>query len=69
MLSGWSKTLDDTYTFGFIYLPAFLAISVASAFTAPYGARYAHSLPDAHLKKIFAIVCLVLSIKMLLSVV
>ncbi len=69
MVNGWSKTLDDAYTFGFIYVPAFLAISVASAFTAPYGARYAHSLPDAHLKKIFAGVCLILSVKMLFSVV
>lgn len=69
MLSGWSKTLGDAYTFGFIYVPAFLAISVASAFAAPYGARYAHSLPDAHLKKIFAVISLALSIKMLFSVV
>ncbi len=69
MLNGWSKTLDDAYTFGFIYVPAFLTISVASAFTAPYGARYAHSLPDAYLKKIFAVICLALSIKMLISVV
>lgn len=67
-LSGWSKTLGDPYTLGFIYVPAFLAISITSSIAAPYGARYAHSLPDAHLKKIFAVISLALSIKMFLSV-
>lgn len=68
LISGWSKTLDVPYTFGFIYVPAFLAISIASAIAAPYGVRYAHSLPDAHLKKILAVISLGLSIKMLFSV-
>lgn len=68
-LSGWSITLGDPYTFGFIYVPAFLAISITSFIAAPYGARCAHSLPDAHLKKIFAVISLALSIKMLFSVV
>ncbi len=67
MISGWSKTLSDSYTFGYIYVPAFLAISIASFIAAPYGARCSHSLPDAYLKKIFAVISLVLSIKMLVS--
>ncbi len=68
-VSGWSITQDDPYTLGFIYVPAFLAISITSFIAAPYGARCAHSLPDAHLKKIFAVISLALSIKMLLSVI
>lgn len=67
MINGWSTTLDKPYTFGFIYIPAFLAISIASAITAPYGACCSHTLPEAKLKKIFAIICLVLSVKMLVS--
>ncbi len=67
-LSGWSKTQDDPYTFGFIYVPAFLAISITSFIAAPYGARCAHNLPDARLKKIFAVISVALSIKMLFSV-
>lgn len=67
MISGWSKTLGDPYTLGFIYVPAFLAISIASSIAAPYGARCSHSLPEAYLKKIFAVISLVLSIKMLVS--
>lgn len=69
MVSGWSKTLDVPYTFGFIYIPAFLAISITSAIAAPFGVRYAHSMPDAKLKKIFAIISLALSIKMLISII
>jgi uncharacterized membrane protein YfcA len=68
LVSGWSKTLDTPYTYGFIYLPAFLAISIASAIAAPFGVRFAHRLADSHLKKIFAVISLALSIKMLFSV-
>jgi uncharacterized protein len=67
MINGWATTMDKPYTFGFIYIPAFLAISITGAISAPYGARCSHNLPEAHLKKIFAIICMVLSIKMLVS--
>ena len=46
-------------------MPAFLAISINSFIAAPYGAGISNRLPEAHLKKIFAIISLVLSIKML----
>lgn len=60
---------DDPYTFGFIYLPAVLLISVVSIFTAPYGAKLAHKLPVATLKKIFGILLMLLSLKMLWSII
>ncbi len=69
LISGWSKTAGNPYTLGFIYVPAFLAIALASSITAPYGARYAHSLPDVFLKKIFAVISLILSITMLASII
>jgi uncharacterized membrane protein YfcA len=68
LISGWSKTAGNPYTLGFIYVPAFLAIAIASFITAPYGARYAHSLPEVHLKRIFAVISLILSITMLVSI-
>ena len=68
MINGWSKTQTDPYTFGFVYIPAFLAISIASVIAAPYGARCAHGLPEKKLKRIFAAISLLLSIKMLYSV-
>ncbi len=69
LLSGWSKTAGDPYTFGFIYLPAFLAISVSSFISAPYGAASAQKLPDIHLRKIFALISLGLSLKMLFALI
>jgi uncharacterized membrane protein YfcA len=41
-------------TLGYVYLPALVVISLASVLTAPLGARAAHSLPTATLKRIFA---------------
>lgn len=68
LINGWSKTLDDAYTLGFIYVPAFITVSIASILAVPYGVRWAHKLPESQLKKILAIVSLLLSIKMLVSV-
>ena len=53
------------YSLGFIYLPALVLISVASVFTAPVGAKFAHRLPVAALKKVFAGVLMLLCAKML----
>lgn len=69
MISEWSKTMSAPYTFGFIYIPAFLVISITSLIAAPIGAGYSTNLPEKQLKKIFAIVSLLLSMKMLYSVV
>jgi uncharacterized protein len=69
LISGWSKALGNSYILGYIDVPAFLAISITSFIAAPYGAGCSHHLPEAHIKKIFAIISLVLSIKMLVSVV
>jgi uncharacterized membrane protein YfcA len=55
------------HTLGFVYLPALLGVSAASMVTAPLGARLAHSLPTGGLKKIFALLLIVMGTKMLLS--
>ncbi|HXV21903.1 MAG TPA: sulfite exporter TauE/SafE family protein, partial [Desulfuromonadales bacterium] len=52
---------------GFVYLPALAGVALASIFTAPIGARLAHSLPVSQLKKIFALLLIVMGSKMLLS--
>jgi uncharacterized membrane protein YfcA len=52
-------------TLGYIYLPALAVISAASVFTAPLGAKVAHALPTATLKKIFAALRGALSVYML----
>lgn len=67
MISGWSRTLHNAYTLGYVYVPAFLAISVASFIAAPYGVRCSQRLSEAQLKKLFASISLLLSVKMLVS--
>lgn len=67
MISGWSNTSGSAYTLGYVYVPAFLAICITSVIAAPYGVRCSHGLPEKSLKKIFAVISLLLSIKMFVS--
>jgi uncharacterized membrane protein YfcA len=53
------------WTLGYVYLPALLGISVTSALMAPVGARLAHRLPVATLKKAFAVFLLALAVKLI----
>ena len=39
---------------GYVYLPAALAVAVASVLAAPYGTRLAHALSGQALKRVFA---------------
>jgi len=55
-------------TLGFVYWPAALAIAGVSIFTARVGAALTHTLPLALLKKLFALLLIGLSLKMLHSV-
>lgn len=55
------------HTFGFVYLPALVGIVCASVLTAPLGARLAHSLPVDRLKRIFAVLLIVIATRMLIS--
>ena len=69
IVNGWSHTSSEAGTLGLVYLPAVIFISMSSFFFAPLGARYAHRLPVPTLKKVFAVMMIALSIKMLSSVV
>jgi uncharacterized membrane protein YfcA len=51
-------------TIGYLYLPALAIISLASVITAPIGAKVAHSMPTASLKRVFAGLLLVLAVYM-----
>jgi uncharacterized membrane protein YfcA len=64
-ISGWGEAHLPAYSAGYVYLPAVLLISLVSVFTAPFGARLSHTLPVNILKKIFAVILLLLAIKML----
>jgi uncharacterized membrane protein YfcA len=55
------------YTLGFVYLPAVLLVTIPSFFTAPIGARLTQTLPVKTLKRVFGVLLLALSVKMLVS--
>jgi uncharacterized membrane protein YfcA len=65
--NGWGHPGLPSGSLGFVYLPALAVILIASVLAAPLGARLAHRLPVAVLKRIFAGLLLVLSAKMLWS--
>ncbi|NMG56135.1 sulfite exporter TauE/SafE family protein [Aromatoleum aromaticum] len=65
LVNGWDGTGMPEHSLGFIYLPALLLVSGVSMFTAPVGAKLAHQLPVATLKKVFAGVLILLCVKML----
>ncbi len=68
LINGWSVANLPNYTLGFIYYPAVIAMASASFFTAPIGAKLAHSLPVPLLKKLFALLQISLSVQMLYTV-
>lgn len=65
--AGWAVT-DLKHGFaGFIYLPALFGITITSWFAAPFGAKATHYLPVSTIKKIFAMLLIVIAIKMVFS--
>lgn len=49
---------------GYVYWPAVLVVALCSILTAPLGAGLAHSLPVATLKKIFALLLLLVGLRL-----
>lgn len=56
------------YSMGYVYLPALFGIVVTSVLTAPLGVKLAHSLPVDRLKRIFAVLLLVVGTRMLIGI-
>jgi Predicted permeases len=56
------------WSLGYVYLPAWVGISVTSYFIAPLGAKLTHRLPVKVLKKVFILFLVALAIKMAVSV-
>ncbi|MBU1564314.1 MAG: sulfite exporter TauE/SafE family protein [Proteobacteria bacterium] len=68
IVGGWNVAVLPQYSVGYVYLPALLGIAVASVLTAPLGVKLAHSLPVDKLKRIFALLLLIVATKMLVGV-
>lgn len=69
MVASSEKTADISHSFGFIYLPALLLVTITSVFMVPFGTKLSHDLPNKRLKQILGILCVLLSFKLLYSMI
>jgi uncharacterized membrane protein YfcA len=65
VISGWHLTGTTPGVVGYIHVPALVTLAAASVFTAPLGARVAHSLDTSRLKRVFAVLLYLLACYML----
>ncbi len=61
-------TLGSGYSSGFVYWPAVAMVGLFAVLTAPFGARLVHSLPVPLLKKGFALLLLLVGLRLLFTV-
>ncbi len=66
--TGMDIALLPPYSLGFVYLPALLWVALASVITAPLGAKATHHMKMSLLRKLFALLLLVLATKLLFKV-
>lgn len=64
LATGWRAAGLPPYAVGFVYVPAVIALVVASGPMATLGARLAHRLPVVTLKRIFALLLYALATRM-----
>jgi uncharacterized membrane protein YfcA len=67
VVSGWQILSLPSESLGFVYLPAFAIIALASLIGAPLGAVLVQKLAVKKLKQIFAFLLIAIGCKMLLS--
>ena len=65
IITGWGVEHRPVWSLGFVNIPAFLSIIVASTLFAPVGARITHRISPRRLKLLFGYFLLILSIKIL----
>lgn len=68
VISGWGLAGLPPRSVGFVYLPAFIGISVTSMLVAPLGVKLAHRLKGPTLRRIFGAFLLVMAAKLAMSV-
>lgn len=65
--TGWNHPDLPQYSLGFIYLPAFLGISILSIFMAPLGVKLSYKLPVVRIRQIFALFLAVILLRMVIN--
>jgi uncharacterized membrane protein YfcA len=68
ILTGLHATCLPASSLGYVYLPAMLGCAIVSIITAPIGAKMAHSVNVAVLRKLFAVLLIGLAAKLLWKV-
>ncbi len=68
IINGWSTAGLPSAALGYVYLPALLLMAPFSILTAPVGAKLAHRLPVALLKRVFAFMLMGLALQMVYAV-
>ena len=66
MVIGWHEPGLPQWSVGFVYLPAMAGIAITSMFFARFGARLAHKLSPRLLKRLFALLLLVVGVNFLI---
>jgi uncharacterized membrane protein YfcA len=66
VVTGWAEPRLPAWSSGYVYWPAVLGVVMGSVLSAPWGVRLAHTLPVATLKRLFAIIVVLIGIRMLL---
>lgn len=66
IVAGWGLPGLPAGQLGYVSLPGFFSLVVASVLIAPLGARLAHRLPQQLLKRAFALLLMVIGITMLI---
>ena len=65
VVSGWGMAGLPQWSAGFVYLPALVAVTLASILLAPLGAATAHRLPTRRLKQIFVFLLYALALHLI----
>jgi uncharacterized membrane protein YfcA len=65
IVSGSALTALPEGALGYVWLPALAVIGACSVLTAPWGAKVAHRVPVAQLKRVFALLLYCLAAYML----
>lgn len=63
--TGWGKSALPEFSTGYLYWPAIAGIVVSSYLLTPLGAKLAHQLPVAVLRRVFAFLLLVIGLRLL----
>ncbi len=66
MILGWHDPSLPPHSLGFVYLPALIGIALTSMFFARFGARLAHKLSPRLLKRLFALLLVVVGTSFLI---